>query len=93
MTLSFEISDFLKSKIIKLNKDPVLKKVIYKKINEIINSDEFTILHYKFLRHDKLNRQRVHILKSFVLIFVYLKKENHIIFLDFDHHDNIYKKI
>ncbi len=93
MTFSFEISDFLKEKIIKLKKDPVLKNAIYKKINEIIDSDEFTILHYKFLRYDKLNRQRVHILKSFVLTFVYLKKEKHIIFLDFDHHDNVYKNI
>lgn len=93
MTLTFQISDSLKEKIIKLKKDPFLKKVLYKKINEIIESDDVTILHYKFLRHDKLKRQRVHILKSFVLTFVYFKDKNHVLFLDFDHHDNIYKKI
>ena len=34
--------------------------------------------------------RRVHIDKSFVLIFEIVETENKVIFLDFDHHDNIY---
>jgi len=34
--------------------------------------------------------RRVHIGKSFVLVFEIVENENKVIFLDFDHHDNIY---
>ncbi len=34
--------------------------------------------------------KRVHI-GHFILIFQYIKKENLILFDDFEHHDNIYK--
>ncbi len=34
--------------------------------------------------------RRVHIGKSFVLVFEIIEKENKVIFLDLDHHDNIY---
>lgn len=91
MVLEYTISKKLMQKINKLSKKDVsLKKAIFNKINEIIDSDEITILHYKFLKYDSEKRQRVHIKKHFVLTFIYLK-ENAVVFLDFDHHDKIYK--
>jgi mRNA-degrading endonuclease RelE of RelBE toxin-antitoxin system len=93
MSFSYTISDLLKKKIKKISrKDILLKKALYNKINEIINSNDKTILHYKFLRHDLKKRQRVHIKKHFVLVFKYLKEEKIIIFLDIDNHKNIYKE-
>ena len=83
----------LKSIMEKLvKKDPHRADIIYKKVKQIINSDETTIEHYKNLRHDLSNRKRVHIDKSFVLTFSFDKKRKFVLFLDFDHHDNIYKK-
>ncbi|MBI4044291.1 MAG: type II toxin-antitoxin system RelE/ParE family toxin [Candidatus Diapherotrites archaeon] len=38
------------------------------------------------------NMRRVHILKSFVLIYDIQEKEKTITIRDYDHHDNIYKK-
>ncbi|PIU21207.1 MAG: addiction module toxin RelE [Candidatus Diapherotrites archaeon CG08_land_8_20_14_0_20_34_12] len=93
MTFQYSISDKLKSIIEKLlKKDKIRAEIIYKKIKEIINCDELTIEHYKNLRYDLSDRKRVHIDKSFVLIFRVDKQNKFILFIDFDHHDNIYKK-
>ena len=46
----------------------------------------------KNLRHDLSGRKRVHVDKSFVLTFRYNRQAKSILFIDFDHHDNIYKK-
>ena len=93
-TLPFEydFSPKLKRIIKKLTKkDPTRAEIIYKKVKQIINSDEFTIEHYKNLGYDLSDRKRVHIDKSFVLTFKYDKARKFILFLDFDHHDNIYE--
>ena len=71
-----------------LKKDKQLYEQVLKKINEVINSSD--IEHYKNLRHNMKDRKRVHI-GHFVLVFKFIKEENKIIFLDFDHHDKIYK--
>ena len=60
-----------------------------KKIEEVINTEE--IEHYKNLRYDMKDKKRAHI-GHFVLVFRFIKLENKIIFDDFDHHDNVYKK-
>ena len=87
----FDLSDELKIKIRKLTKrDNVKVEIINKKIKEIITNDETTIDRYKNLRYELSDRKRVHIDKHFVLTFRVYKKENFILFLDFDHHDNIY---
>ncbi len=57
------------------------------KINEVINSGN--VEHYKNLRHDMKDKKRVHI-GHFVLVFIFIKSENKISFVDFDHHDKIY---
>ncbi len=93
MVLAYDLSDKLKDIVQKLRKrDPQRAEIIYKKIKQIINSDEITIEHYKNLRYDLKDEKRVRLDKSFVLTFKYDKARKFILFLDFDHHDNIYDK-
>jgi len=76
------------SKIIKKDKETYGE--IKTKIKEIINSSNPE--HYKNLRKPLQKFKRVHIKKSFVLVFSYDKQEDFLCFIYFDHHDNIYKK-
>ncbi|MFH1751785.1 MAG: addiction module toxin RelE [archaeon] len=93
MPFDYDFTDKLKNIIQKLQKkDKKRVNIIYKKVKQIINSDEITIEHYKNLKHEFSDRKRVHIDKSFVLTFKYIKEKKFILFLDFDHYDNIYKK-
>ena len=93
MPFSFSLSDELKATIrILAKKDKKTCEILNKKIKEIANSDETTIEHYKNLRYDLKEYKRVHIAKSFVLIFKVFKKENFILFDKFRHHDDIYKR-
>ncbi len=55
-------------------------------MGEILNDPQ----RYKPLQHDMKGLRRVHIDKSFVLVFEIIESENKVIFWDFDHHDNIY---
>lgn len=87
----FDLSDELKIKIRKLVKrDHKKVEIINKKIKEIITNDNNTIDRYKNLRHDLSDKKRVHIDTHFVLTFKIYKQENFILFIDFDHHDNVY---
>lgn len=93
LPFDYDFSTELKNTIEKLRrKDPKRLEILYKKIKQIINSDEITIQHFKNLRHYLSDRKRVHIDKSFVLTFSFDKKRRFILFIDFDHYDNIYKK-
>ncbi len=74
------------AKIQKKNK-PMFDAVI-SKIKEIKENPE----HYKRLRYNMKDYRRVHILKSFVLVFKIDHINNKITFEDFDHHDKIYKR-
>jgi len=87
----FDLSDELTLILRKLShKDPKKAYIINKKIKEIINSDHQSIDHYKNLQHDMKRLKRVHIDKHFVLTFSVNKEENRILFVNFDHHDNVY---
>ena len=89
----FNLSDELKLIIKKLiKKDKKKVEIINRKIREIINSNNQSIKHYKNLKHDLSEYKRVHIERSFVLVFKVNMKNNFILFVDFDHHDRIYKK-
>ena len=89
----FDLTDELKIIIKKLvKKDKKKVEIINKKIKEIVNSDVLSIRHYKNLRHDLKEYKRVHIVKSFVLAFKVDISNNFILFVDFDHHDKVYKK-
>ena len=85
---SYEILPSLQKILRKLaNRDRTTYEQVFNKIGEIIQSTD--VEHYKNLRHDMKDRKRVHI-GSFVLIFKFVKSENKIIFVDFDHHNNVY---
>lgn len=88
----YDFSDELKAIIKKLNKKDRKKSLILaKKIQEIIHNDKNSIERYKHLRQGLKDRKRVHIDKHFVLTFQVDKEKNFILFVDFDHHDKIYK--
>ena len=82
------ISETLEIKLEKLKKvDKDTLIIISKKVKEIQKNP----YHFKPLRHDMKGIRRVHINKSFVLIFEIIEKEKAVRLLDFDHHDKIYK--
>ncbi len=87
---SYELRESLEKdfhKIAKKNSEQL--KIISKKIKEIITCEN--INHYKNLKKPLQHLKRVHIDKSFVLIFSVNEKTKHIIFEEFNHHDKIYK--
>ena len=87
----FSIEEGLKKTLTKLlKKDRETYKAIMGKIDEILACND--VNHYKNLRNPLQHLKRVHIKSSFVLTFRYIESENKVIFYDFDHHDNIYKK-
>mgnify|MGYP001601968720 FL=1 len=93
MPLQHDFSDKLKEILKNLSsKEKHRYEILMKKIESICACDEFTIEHFKNLRNDMKDLKRVHIDKSFVLTFKYYKAKKYILFEDFDHHDNIYKK-
>ena len=69
-------------------KNPKQLYIIGNKINEVILNPP----HYKNLRKPLQHLKRVHIDKSFVLVFSVNENTKTIIFEDYDHHDNIYSK-
>ncbi|MBU0958847.1 MAG: addiction module toxin RelE [Nanoarchaeota archaeon] len=87
----FEIEEKLHKILKKLSKKDKLKyEIIWKKIKEIINISD--VEHYKNLRAPLHEFKRVHIDKSFVLVFKYNKAKDEVRFYDFDHLDKIYVK-
>lgn len=88
----FNLTDELKAIIEKLSKkDKKRAEIINKKIKQIVNSDVASIDHYKNLRYDLKEFKGVDIDSSFVLVFKADIQKNFILFVDFDHHDRIYK--
>ncbi|MBI2574818.1 addiction module toxin RelE [Candidatus Woesearchaeota archaeon] len=71
------------------NKDKATYEAVMKKIEEVISSSY--VEHYKNLRYDMKDLKRVHI-GHFVLVFGYDKSKDFLSFIDFGHHDNIYKR-
>lgn len=87
----FDLSDELKLKIRRLlKKDKKKVEIINKKIKEIINNNKYSINRYKNLKYNLKQFKRVHIDKHFVLTFKVNIEKNFILFVDFEHHDNIY---
>ena len=85
---SFEIREHLDKifeKIGKKNKKQL--EIIYNKIAEVIQNPQ----HYKNLRSPLQHLKRVHIDKSFVLLFSVDENLKKVTFEEFDHHDGIYK--
>lgn len=93
MAFSFDLSDELRAVIrVLAKKDKVTAEALDKKIKEIIGSDEITIDRYKNLRYGLSEYKRAHVAKSFILMFRVFKKEKHILFDRFQHHDDAYRR-
>ncbi len=87
---TIKISEKLHEILTKMSKkDKALYDQLLKKIEEIANSQD--VDHYKNLSHDMKDSKRVHI-GSFVLIFQFDKRKDELLFDNFDHHDNAYRK-
>ena len=85
----FEIEEKLKKTLSKLSKkDNNRYSIIIKKIEEILNSED--IEHYKNLNAPLQGFKRVHIDKSFVLLFKHIKQDDSIVFYKLEHHDKVY---
>ena len=83
----FLIEEKLKRKLKKLcKKDKPLYNVIIKKIKEILICKDLN--HYKNLKNPLQEFKRVHIKKSFVLLFKI--KQNKIVFYSLNHHNSVY---
>ncbi|GAB7014913.1 type II toxin-antitoxin system RelE family toxin [Methanogenium cariaci] len=82
------ISETLEAKLSKLRKtDKNTFTIISKKVHEI----QINPYHFKPLRHDLKGMRRVHINKSFVLIYEIIESEKAVRLLDFSHHDTVYR--
>ncbi|MDO8648100.1 MAG: addiction module toxin RelE [Candidatus Diapherotrites archaeon] len=93
MTFKYDLSDELEETLKKLHKkDNKRYEAVMKKIDEIAERDETAIDFYKNLKHGLSDCKRVHIDKSFVLLFKVFKKEKFILFDRLEHHDNVYKR-
>tara|TARA_Y100000310_G_scaffold338107_1_gene426869 strand:- start:1829 stop:2092 length:264 start_codon:yes stop_codon:yes gene_type:complete len=85
---SFDIKEQLDKVLLKLKKkNPNQFNIVFNKIREIIKNPH----HYKNLRKPSQHLKRVHIDKSFVLVFSVDEDNKNVIFEEFDHHDRIYK--
>jgi len=68
------------------NKNPVLEKILKKKMEEIVQNSH----HYKPLRYEFSGERRVHIMKNFVLKFIIDDKSKTVKFIAFEHPDTVY---
>lgn len=88
MRHSFEVSKRLEKEMEKLQKKNKRRfEALLSKMSEILDNP----YHFKPLRHDMKGLRRVHIDKSFVLVFEIVESENKVLFWDVAHHDDIYK--
>ena len=86
---SYELRKSVEKIFFKLAKrNPKQLLIIEDKILEVRQNPQ----RYKNLRKPMQHLKRVHIDKSFVLVFSVDENKKHIIIEDFDHHDNIYLK-
>jgi len=93
LAFTYDFTASLKATVSKLyTRDWQRYEILLRKVEQIASGDWQAIDHFKNLRHGLSDRKRVHIDKSFVLTFSVDRKNNHILFLEFDHHDNIYKR-
>ena len=92
MPFGYDYSDEVEEALVKIGKkDKTKSEIILKKIEEIVQRDQTTIEYYKNLRNELSDYKRVHVAKSFVIMFKVYKKENFILFDKIKHHDDAYK--
>ncbi len=82
------VKESLDKKFKKLRKkDREMLMLIDRKVQEILDDP----YRFKPLRKPLQKKRRVHVGRSFVLIYEINEEEKIVTLLDFDHHDNIYK--
>ena len=87
MNYNLEISEKLKRVFEKLKKkDKVSSEILKKKIKLILENP----FQFKPLKGNMKGIRRVHIGKSFVLIYEVLEDKKTIRLIDYEHHDKIY---
>lgn len=87
MSYRLEISENLQRIFDKIRKkDNLLSGILKKKIKQILLNPR----QFKPLRGNMAGIRRVHIGKSFVLIYEIIENKKIVRLLDFDHHDRIY---
>ncbi len=87
MVYGLEISEQLDKKFSKLfKKNRKRLGIINKKVKNILSDPH----HFKPLRGDMHGSRRIHIDKSFVLVYDIDEKRKVVRLLDYDHHDKIY---
>ena len=67
--------------------DKSILEIINRKINQILEDPS----RFKPLRKPLQNKRRVHIGKSFVLVYSVDERAKAVIIWDYDHHDKVYK--
>lgn len=93
MPFKYDYSDEVEEALDKLyKKDRKVYEALLKKTEEITSRNEKTIDFYKNLRYDLKEYKRVHVAKSFVLMFKVFKEKKFILFDKFKHHDDVYKR-
>ncbi|MFP4118378.1 MAG: type II toxin-antitoxin system RelE family toxin [Candidatus Woesearchaeota archaeon] len=86
---SLEIKPDMDKILTKIKKrNPKELEIIFKKVDQILENP----YHFKPLKNEYHGTRRVHVNKSFVLIYEIDDEKQKIILLDYDHHDNIYEK-
>lgn len=68
------------------NKNSEFRKAVNNKTREILENP----YQFKPLKAPMQNKRRVHILKSFVLVYDIIEETKTVRYLDVDHHDSIY---
>ena len=88
MAYTLFVSDGLDAKFKKMvKKDKRMLERINGKVKEILQNPH----HFKPLRGDMAGARRVHIEKSFVLVFEIDENNSQVRLLEFEHHDKAYK--
>lgn len=82
---SYKFSTLFAKEIKKL-KGQQLKNVL-KKVDEVIATQDLD--HYKNLRYELKKYKRIHVNNSYVILF--FGSDGTVYFVDYSHHDNIYK--
>jgi YafQ family addiction module toxin component len=85
---SYELSRHIQRDLEKIQeKDKERFEILLSKMSEILDDPH----RFKPLRHDMKGLRRVHIDRSFVLVFEIVESENKVIFRDFAHHNDVYR--
>ena len=85
MRRKYKDSPLFKRKVSKLSGQNLFN--VMKKIDEILTCGD--INHYKNLKYDFKKYKRVHVNNSYVILF--LGDDGRVYFVDYEHHDKVYK--